>query len=149
MIAAAVLAVTIIVTPTPEPAPLPVCEAGQEAQPFEDGYVCGPADPAIPELLDGLEVEQGGPAPYPMPTPTPTFTSGPAPVPHLGEEPPAEPTPKPTRTGDLQLPLPAPYVDEPQQLAETGPADLAPLTAAGGLLVLLGTLLTRIGRRSA
>lgn len=36
-------------TPEPTPTPEPTCDLGQELQPTEEGYVCGPTDPPCTE----------------------------------------------------------------------------------------------------
>lgn len=53
--------------------PLPICAPGEEAWPTETGYVCGPADPAIPEEMD----QSPDPLPEPLPlTPPPGTSTG-------------------------------------------------------------------------
>lgn len=59
---------------------LPECAPGEEAWPTDTGYVCGPADPAIPEDID--QHPEVLPEPLPLdPLPTVTATTAPAPLP--------------------------------------------------------------------
>jgi hypothetical protein len=106
------IAAALVVAPPVEDVQLPTCAAGEEAQPFEDAYVCGPADEATPD-------------------PLPTFTPGPAPV---VVEPPA-PSAPPTAT---QTPTPVPT---PPTLAETGIAEerVTSLAIFAAIAIALGT----------
>lgn len=108
------VAVALTLAPPVEDVQLPTCSIGEEAQPFEDGYVCGPADPAVPEL----EIPSPGPiftaepapwpdtTPHPIPTPAPpTLEPDPDPVeaaPTAPQLPPAEPAPHLAETGIVE-----------------------------------------------
>lgn len=108
MIAELVLIAALAVAESVDDFQLPTCAVGEEAVPFEDGYVCGPADPALPE-----------PSPLPTiaPEKLPTFTAKPLPV----EMPsPVAPRPAPVDT-----------------LAETGPAEDRLLALTYGALALI------------
>jgi len=87
MIAALALVAALTLTAPVDDVQLPTCAVGEEAVPFEDGYVCGPADPALPE-----------PSPLPTiaPEELPAFTAQPLPV-----EVPAAPVAQPAPLGML------------------------------------------------
>lgn len=129
MILELTFALALTMSATDDVAPLPICGIGQESVPFEDGYICGPADLADPD-----------------PTPSPTFTSGPAPFPNPAPIPPA--APHASRTAAPTV------VPTPPQLAETGATEaqrslarLAGIAAGGAIVIGSLLLLTRRGGR--
>jgi hypothetical protein len=124
------LAAAITFAPPVEDFQLPTCAIGEEAQPFEEGYVCGPADPAVPELE--------------IPSPGPVFTAEPAPWPGPTETA-AAPT-QPAATTHPTAPATA-----PPALAETGVAEeritalavFAAIAIALGVGIVLALMLRR------